>query len=120
LTGIFISRISGIRCNRGDRLHLTFSTDDTGHSFFLEEFDADAKVSPGAVGFILFNPNKPILKPEIKNELVIIASHPGLQKYLVSKSQFRCHVWCGLLHAFEQGSLIIQQIPYWVLVPVAF
>ncbi|MCK4993272.1 MAG: hypothetical protein KAS29_22390, partial [Bacteroidales bacterium] len=27
-----------IRCNRGDRLHLTFSSDDTGHSFFLEEF----------------------------------------------------------------------------------
>ena len=26
-----------IRCNRGDTLHLTFSSDDTGHSFFLEE-----------------------------------------------------------------------------------
>ncbi len=37
---------SVIRCNRGDTLHLTFSTDDTGHSFFLEEFDIDAKVSP--------------------------------------------------------------------------
>ena len=37
---------SVIRCNRGDTLHLTFSTDDTGHSFFLEEFDNDAKVSP--------------------------------------------------------------------------
>ena len=37
-----------IRCNRGDRLHLTFSSDDTGHSFFLEEFDIDAKVSPAS------------------------------------------------------------------------
>ena len=97
-----------IRCNRGDRLHLTFSTRDTGHSFFLEEFDTDAKVSPGAEGFILFNPNKPELQPEIRKELLITATHSGFSKYLVSKSQFRCHVWCGPLHAFEQGSLIIQ------------
>src|SRR5664279_1806862 len=26
---------SVIRCNRGDTLHLTFSSDDTGHSFYL-------------------------------------------------------------------------------------
>ena len=97
-----------IRCNRGDRLHLTFSTSDTGHSFFLEEFGTDAKVSPGTDDFIVFNPNKPEEKPEIKKEVLITASHPGLWKYLVSKSQFRCHVWCGLLHAFEQGSLIIM------------
>lgn len=96
-----------IRCNRGDRLHLTFSTSDTGHSFFLEEFQTDAKVSPGADGFIFFDPSKPEAKPEIKKELVITATHPGLFKFLVSKSQFRCHVWCGPLHAFEQGSLII-------------
>jgi polyferredoxin len=96
-----------IRCNRGDRLHLTFSTNDTGHSFFLEEFGIDAKVSPGAEGFIVFDPGKPEEKPEIRKELVITASHHGLLKYLVSKSQFRCHVWCGPLHAFEQGSLII-------------
>src|SRR4030042_7072862 len=37
---------SVIRCNRGDTLCLTFSSDDTGHSFFLEEFDMDVKVSP--------------------------------------------------------------------------
>ena len=38
---------SVICCNRGDSLHLTFSTRDTAHSFFLEEFDIDAKVTPG-------------------------------------------------------------------------
>jgi len=37
---------SVIRANRGDTLKLTFSTEDTGHSFFLEEFNIDAKVSP--------------------------------------------------------------------------
>lgn len=96
-----------IRCNRGDRLHLTFSTNDTGHSFFLEEFGIDAKVSPGTNSFIVFNPVRPDDKPEIKKEVVFTASHKGLWKYIVSKSQFRCHVWCGPLHAFEQGSLII-------------
>src|SRR5665648_1046368 len=39
---------SVIRCNRGNTLHLTFSTDDTGHSFFLEEFDIYAKISPAS------------------------------------------------------------------------
>jgi hypothetical protein len=96
-----------IRCNRGDRLHLTFSTKDTGHSFFLQEFGTDVKVSPGADGCMVFDLTRPDEKPEIKKEVIITASHHGILKYLVSKSQFRCHVWCGPLHAFEQGSLII-------------
>jgi polyferredoxin len=81
-----------IRCNRDDTLHLTFSTDDTGHSFFLEEFDIDAKVSPA---------------PILTREVVIIAKHPGILNFLISKSNFRCHVWCGPMHAFEHGKLII-------------
>ena len=97
-----------IRCNRGDRLHLTFSTKDTGHSFFLEEFGTDAKVSPGLDEYIVFDPKRPEEKPELKREVIITAIHPGLLKYIISKSQFRCHVWCGPLHAFEQGSLIIK------------
>lgn len=96
-----------IRCNRGDRLHFTFSTKDTGHSFFLEEFGIDAKVSPGVEEFLVFDTDKSEEKPEIRKEVVINATHNGILKYLVSKSQFRCHVWCGPLHAFEQGSLII-------------
>ena len=97
-----------IRCNPFDTLHLTFSSDDTGHSFFLEEFDVDAKVSPGDSSVMIFKTSDPTLKPQVSKELVIIAKHPGVMNYLVSKSIFRCHVWCGPMHAFEQGKLIIM------------
>ncbi len=40
-------------------------------------------------------------------EVVITAEHPGWLRWLVSKSQYRCHVWCGPMHAFEHGNLII-------------
>ena len=96
-----------IRCNRGDRLHLTFSSDDTGHSFFLEEFDIDVKVSPNVEEVTVFKTTDPSQMPNITKELTIIAEHPGIFKYMVSKSQYRCHVWCGPMHAFEQGKLII-------------
>lgn len=97
-----------IKCNRGDTLNLTFSTDDTGHSFFLEEFDIDAKVSPGRQTVEVFGVKDPTERPIITRELTIIARHKGLQNYLVSKSNYRCHVWCGPLHAFEHGKLIIM------------
>lgn len=96
-----------IRCNRGDTLHLTFSTDDTGHSFFLEEFDIDAKVNPAIDEVTVFKPSDPSLKPVITKELTFIARHPGILNYIVAKSNYRCHVWCGPMHAFEQGKLII-------------
>ncbi len=98
---------SVIRCNRGDRLHLTFSTNDTGHSFFLQEFDVDAKVSPARDNIEVFKPSDPTTKPLLTRELVLTARHPGILNYLVAKSNFRCHVYCGPLHAFEQGNLII-------------
>ena len=96
-----------IRCNRGDELHLTFSSRDTGHSFFLEEFDVDAKITPGSPDVAVFRTSQPEQAPEIKHELVLKAEHPGWLRYLVSKSQYRCHVWCGPMHAFEHGNLII-------------
>lgn len=96
-----------IKCNRGDTLHLTFSTDDTGHSFFLEEFDIDAKVSPGRDAVEVFGVEDPTEKPVVTRVVTIIAQHDGLQNYLVSKSNYRCHVWCGPMHAFEHGKLII-------------
>jgi len=99
---------SVIRCNRGDTLHLTYSSDDTGHSFFLEEFDVDAKVSPGVEEVTVFRPSNPTDKPLITRDLTLIAEHPGILNYLISKSQYRCHVWCGPMHAFEQGKLIIM------------
>jgi polyferredoxin len=98
---------SVIRCNRGDRLHLTFSSDDTGHSFFLEEFDIDAKVSPASDDVMVYKTSDPSTKPVITRELVLTAKHPGILNYLISKSNYRCHVWCGPMHAFEQGKLII-------------
>ena len=98
---------SVIRCNRGDRLHLTFSTTDTGHSFFLEEFDTDAKISPGTADVSVFKTSDPTQEPSITRELVLTARHPGILNYLVAKSNYRCHVWCGPMHAFEQGKLII-------------
>ena len=98
---------SVIRCNRGDRLHLTFSTDDTGHSFFLEEFDIDAKVSPARDKVEVFKPSDPAQKSVLTGELTFTAKHPGILNYLVARSNYRCHVWCGPMHAFEQGKLII-------------
>ncbi len=96
-----------IRCNRGDRLHLTFSTDDTGHSFFLEEFDMDVKVSPGQKYAAVFRVSDPASAPVLASDVTFTARHKGLQNYLVSKSNYRCHVWCGPLHAFEQGKIVL-------------
>jgi ferredoxin len=96
-----------IRCNRGDRLHLTFSTEDTGHSFFLEEFDMDVKVSPGNQEVTVFKISDPAARPYITREVSFTAKHGGILNYLVSRSSYRCHVWCGPLHAFEQGKLVL-------------
>jgi len=98
---------SVIRCNRGDTLHLTFSSDDTGHSFYLEEFDFDAKVSPSREEVTVFKVSDPTSKPVTTREVTFVARHPGILNYIVARSNFRCHVWCGPMHAFEQGKLVI-------------
>ncbi|MCB9211033.1 MAG: 4Fe-4S binding protein [Ignavibacteriales bacterium] len=98
---------SSIYCNRGDTLHLTFSSKDTGHSFFLEEFDMDVKVEPGNNTVLVFKASNPTLPPEIKDEVILVAKHAGLFGSFISKSNYRCHVWCGPMHAFEHGKLII-------------
>ena len=96
-----------IRCNRGDRLHLTFSSTDTGHSFFLEEFDMDVKVNPANDDVAVFRTSDPTATPIMTKEVVFTAKHSGIMNYIVSKSNYRCHTWCGPMHAFEQGKLII-------------
>jgi polyferredoxin len=96
-----------IRCNRGDTLLLTFSTDDTGHSFFLQEFDMDVKISPSRDEVTVFKTSDPSSKPVVMKEVTLIARHNGIYNYIVSKSNYRCHVWCGPMHAFEQGKLIL-------------
>lgn len=98
---------SVIRCNRGDRIHLTFSTNDTGHSFFLEEFDMDVKVSPARKEVEVFKVSDPTSASLVTREFAFTARHRGLNNVLISKSNYRCHVWCGPMHAFEQGKLII-------------
>ena len=98
---------SVIRCNRGDTLLLTFSSDDTGHSFYLEEFDVDAKMGPSSDEVAVFKISDPTSKPVLTRQLTLIARHPGILNYLVARSNYRCHVWCGPMHAFEQGELVI-------------
>ena len=98
---------SVIRCNRGDTLRLTFSSDDTGHSFFLEEFNMDVKVTPSQSEVAVYETSDPTSTPQIAKEVTLIAKHPGVLNYIVSKSNYRCHTWCGPMHAFEQGKLII-------------
>jgi polyferredoxin len=98
---------SVIRANRGDTLHLSFSTEDTGHSFFLEEFDMDVKVSPASEVVSVFKTSDPTKEPELTKEVTFVAQHRGIWNYLISKSNYRCHVWCGPMHAFEQGKLVI-------------
>jgi polyferredoxin len=99
---------SVIRCNRGDTLHLTFSADDTGHSFFLEEFDMDVKVGPARPEVAVFRTSDPTSAPQISKEVTLIAKHEGILNYIVSKSNYRCHTYCGPMHAFEQGKLVIM------------
>lgn len=98
---------SEIMVNHGDTLHLTFSSEDTGHSFFLEEFDIDVKVNPGNGKVMVFKASDPGHPPKIKDTVVVVAQHSGIYNYFVSKSHYRCHVWCGPMHAFEHGNLII-------------
>ena len=97
-----------ITCNRGDTLHLTFSSRDTGHSFLLQEFEMDVKAEPSTPTVLQFRPSDPGEPPVERDTVVFVAEHPGILKFLVSKSNFRCHVFCGPMHGFEQGNLIIN------------
>jgi hypothetical protein len=98
---------SVIRVNRGDRLHLTFSTRDTRHSFFLEEMDVDAKIDAGHTDVLQYRTSDPQATPLVTETVTLTAEHPGWLNYLVSKSLYRCHIWCGPMHAFEHGNLVI-------------
>ncbi len=98
---------SAIYCNRGDTLHLTFSSRDTGHSFFLEEFDIDIKVEPVNNTVLVYKASDPSFPPLIKDEVILVAKYPGFLGPIISKSNYRCHVWCGPMHGFEQGKLVI-------------
>ena len=102
-----------IRANRGDRLILTFSTLDTGHSFFLQDYRIDAKISPASETVEVRDPLQSTEPPAYVREIHLKAGLPGLWGSLVSNSRFRCHVYCGPMHGFEQGDLIVR--PNWLL-----
>ncbi|OGD18674.1 MAG: hypothetical protein A2W03_08760 [Candidatus Aminicenantes bacterium RBG_16_63_16] len=101
-----------IRARRGDRLTLTFSTRDTGHSFFLQEYGIDAKVEPSTSTILAYDPFRPSLPPVEKTEIRLTAGRPGFWGNLFSLARYRCHVYCGRMHGFEQGSLIVR--PNWL------
>ena len=67
----------------------------------------DVKVSPAHDLVSVFKVSDPSKEPVLTKEVTLTAKHPGILNYLVSKSYFRCHVWCGPMHAFEQGKLVI-------------
>lgn len=101
-----------IRANRGDHLTLTFSTHDTGHSFFLQDYNVDAKISPASEQVDIHNPLSITEPPRRRKEVQLIAGLKGFWGRLVSLSRFRCHVYCGPMHGFEQGDLIVR--PNWL------
>ena len=68
----------------------------------------DVKVEPSTSTVLQFRSSDPQQPPVARDTVVLVAEHPGVLKFLVSKSIFRCHVWCGPMHAFEQGSLVIS------------
>ena len=99
---------SRIHANRGDRLRLTFSTRDTGQSFFLQDYDLHVSVTPGNNLVSVQHLSRPDDPPEFTKSVEIVAGPPGWQGWLVSKSQFRNHTYNGPLHGTERGDLIVS------------
>jgi polyferredoxin len=97
-----------IKANRGDRLRLTFSTRDTGQSFFLQDYDLHASISPGSRMVSVQRLSRPDDPPVMMETVEIVAGLPGWQGWLTSKSQFRNHTYNGPLHGTERGELIVS------------
>lgn len=98
---------SRIHANRGDLLRLTFSTRDTGQSFFLEDYDLHVSITPGRREVLVQRLSRPHA-PAVPLETVeITAGLPGWRGRLVSKSTFRNHTYNGPLHGTERGDLLV-------------
>ena len=98
---------SRIFVNRGDRLRLTFSTRDTGQSFFLQDYDLHVVITPGSEVVEVHRLSRPDLPPERLPAVEITAGLPGFWGSFASKSQFRNHTYNGPLHGTERGDLIV-------------
>jgi hypothetical protein len=98
-----------IRANRGDTLRLSFSTRDAGHSFLLQDYRVEAKITPTMETVAIVDPLHATDPPEVSRELILTAGETGgWWGSVVSSSRFRCHVYCGPMHGFEQGGLIVR------------
>jgi hypothetical protein len=98
---------SRIRANRGDRLILSFSTRDTGQSFFLQDYDLHVVITPGSRLVEIYHLSDAEAPPVRAESVELTAGLPGWQGLLVSKSQFRNHTYNGPLHGTERGDLIV-------------
>jgi hypothetical protein len=98
---------SRIHANRGDRLRLTFSTRDTGQSFFFQDYDLHVSITPGNKLVSVQRLSHPDDPARLMETVEITAGLPGWQGWLISKSQFRNHTYNGPLHGTERGELIV-------------
>ena len=98
---------SRIHVNRGDRLRLTFSTRDTGQSFFLQDYDLHIVITPGSRVVEVHRLSRPHDAPTREETVELTAGLPGWRGWFVSKSQFRNHTYNGPMHGTERGDLIV-------------
>jgi polyferredoxin len=96
-----------IQANRGDRLRLTFSTRDTGQSFFFQDYDLHVSITPGDKLVSVQRLSHPDVPSVLMETVEIVAGLPGWQGWLTGKSQFRNHTYNGPLHGTERGDLIV-------------
>ncbi len=99
---------SRIQVNRGDRLRLSFSTRDTGQSFFLQDYDLFVVITPGSKLVEVHRLSRPDDPPTRQEVIELTAGLPGPLGALVSKSQFRNHTYNGPMHGTERGDLIVR------------
>ncbi len=96
-----------VHVNKGDRIHLSLTSADVMHGFFLEGYDLDAQVPAGDFNFRVRRPSES-KEFESTDEIVFVASRAG-------KFRFRCSNTCGYMHPFMQGELIVDpNYLYWV------
>lgn len=98
---------SRIHANRGDLLRLTFSTRDTGQSFFLQEYDLHVSITPGTRQVLVQHLSRPHDPAVLMESVEIVAGLPGWHGWLGSKAHFRNHTYNGPLHGTERGDLIV-------------
>jgi len=99
---------SRIHANRGDRLRLTFSTRDTGQSFFLQDYDLHVVITPGSRVVEVYRLSRPEDPPIHISVVELTAGPKGWWGPMVSKSQFRNHTYNGPMHGTERGDLIVS------------